>query len=321
MRMFDLVVVGGGPAGLATAMYAAMRGLEVVAYEAETFGGQLVNLYPSKPVTNFPAQSEILSRDLALRLAGQAREFGADLREMEPVEHVSPSDRGFVVRSAGGEVEVPALVLSLGLGRFAPRRLGLAGEERFAGKGVAYRLPPIEEISAERIVVVGGGDTAVDTALSLSGKAAVTLIHRREELRAFALSQRHLAASGVEVITGGEVVGLQGNERLESVFISLPGGESVEVPADLVIVSIGQVPDMSGLEAWGLDVRGPQIVVDSSMQTPWPGLFAVGDFASYPGKVRMIATAVAEGSTAAAAAQRYLKERAAAEAPPVTATV
>ena len=294
MSRHDLAVIGGGPGGLAAAMYGAMRGLRVVLYEAETFGGQLVNLYPSKPVTNFPAQSTILSRDLALRLAEQAREFGAELHEMEPVERVALAGQGFSVRSSAGETVVPAVVLALGLGRFAPRRLGLAGEERFLGKGLAYRLPPIEEIEARRIVVVGGGDTAVDTALSLSGKARVTLVHRREELRAFSLSQRRLAASGVEVVTGAEVVELLGEERLDAVAVELADGERVDLPAELLIVSIGQVPDLSGLEAWDLDVHGPRIEVDSAMQTSRPGLFAVGDFATYPGKVRMIATAVAE---------------------------
>src|SRR5665811_1251993 len=108
MSTYDLAVVGGGPGGLAAAMYAAMRGMSVVAFEAESFGGQLVNLYPSKPVTNFPAEAHVLSRDLAMRLAEQASSFGAELREWEPVEHARPGTDGFVLRSAGQETTAGA---------------------------------------------------------------------------------------------------------------------------------------------------------------------------------------------------------------------
>ncbi len=307
MSTYDIAIIGGGPAGLATAMYAGLRGLGAVVYEAEAFGGQLVNLYPSKPVSNFPAQPALPSRELALRLAEQAEQFGAELREWRAVEDVEAlQGGGFRIDGSLRRDEARTLVLALGLGRFTPRRLGVADEERWVGKGLAYRLPPLEEIRAGRAVVVGGGDTALDTALSLREVAEVTVVRRRDEFRAFAHTQDRFAQAGIDVVSNGEVVGLKGRERLERIVVRRPDGAVTELPADLVLVSIGQVPDLSGIEHWGLGLHGKKIDVGSAMETSLPGVFAVGDYAAYPGKVRMIATAVAEGTTAAAAAQRYL---------------
>jgi ferredoxin/flavodoxin---NADP+ reductase len=306
MSTYDIAIIGGGPAGLATAMYAGLRGLGAVVYEAEAFGGQLINLYPTKPVSNFPAQPSLPSRELALRLAEQAEQFGAELREWRAVEDVKPSNGGFKIDGSLRQDDARTLVLALGLGRFTPRRLGLSDEERFLGRGLAYRLPPLEDVRAKRAVVIGGGDTALDTALSLREVAEVTVVRRRDEFRAFAHTQDRFAAAGIEVVSNGEVVGFKGRERLESVVVRRPDESTAEIPADLALVSIGQVPDLSGIEHWGIGLSGTRIDVDTAMETNLPGVYAVGDFASYPGKVRMIATAVAEGSTAAAAAQRYL---------------
>jgi len=306
MSTYDIAIVGGGPAGLATAMFAGLRGLGAVVYEAEAFGGQLIHLYPTKPVSNFPTQPALPSRELALRLADQAEQFGAELREGRAVEDVTPYEGGFKIRGSLRRDDAKTLVLALGLGRFTPRRLGIDDEDRFVGKGLAYRLPPLEDIRAQRAIAIAGGDTALDTALSLSEVAEVTVVRRRDEFRAFAHTQDRFAEAGIEVVSNGEVVGLRGEEHQESVVVARPDESTVELPADLALVSIGQVPDLSGFARWGLGLSGAKIEVDSAMETNVPGVYAVGDFATYPGKVRMIATAVAEGSTAAAAAQRYL---------------
>jgi len=299
-------------------MYGGMRGLSTAVFEAEAFGGQLINLYPTKPVTNFPAYATIDSRDIALRLADQAERFGAGLFEWQPIEHVGHDGDDFVIRAgpgggagpgdprAGREVRARALILALGLGRFTPRRLGLDDEARFEGKGLTYRLPPIDEIDARHVVVVGGGDSALDTALSLRTVTDVTIVHRREEFSAFAFSRQRLAEADIKLVTNGEIVGLAGRDRLERVVIARTDGSTVECPADLLMVSIGQVPELSGIKGWELGLDDSRLPVTSAMAASAKGLFAAGDYADYPGKVKMIATAVAEGSTAASSAERYL---------------
>jgi ferredoxin/flavodoxin---NADP+ reductase len=307
VETFDVAVVGGGPGGLAAAMYAGMRGLATVVFEAEAFGGQLVNFYPSKPVINFPAQPELASGELARRLADQASRFGAELAEFEAVEYVGRDGKRFTLRTEKRELRAVSLVLALGLGRFAPRRLGVADEDKFVGHGLTYRLPALEEIGGRRVVIVGGGDTAVDAALLLEHVAEVTLVHRRQALRALAHSQERLRDSRVRLLTNAEVVSLGGDAQLERVIVSHEDEDSVEIPADLLLVSIGLVPDLRGVKGWGLALSDVHQSVNSAMETGIAGVFAAGDFAAYPGKVKMIATAVAEGSTAAAAAERFLK--------------
>lgn len=306
MDVYDVAIVGGGPAGLAAAMYAEMRGLVTVVFEAEAFGGQLINLYPTKPVINFPAHPEMASGELARRFAEQATHFGAELVEYEAVESVRRGPGHYALLTERRESHARSLVLALGLGRFTPRSLGLTNESEYEGRGLTYHLPPLDRITARRVVIVGGGDTAADTALSLHRIADVTLVHRREELRALAHTQARLKASGVTLLTDAEVVGLAGEERLERVIVALEDDSVLEVPADLLVVSIGQVPDLGGVKDWDLPLGDPRQAVNSAMETGIEGVFAAGDFADYPGKVRMITTAVAEGSTAAAAAERFL---------------
>jgi thioredoxin reductase (NADPH) len=307
---YDVAIVGGGPAGLVAAAHCRMRGLSSITFEAQTFGGQLVSLYPSKPVTNFPAHLDVASGELARRLAEQAAHFGAELQEHEAVESVGyGADSGFVLRSTIRVVKARSLLLALGLGRFRPQKLGLKDEYRFAGRGLVYRLPSRDRIAAHHAVVVGGGDTAVDMAIALKAIVPeVTLVHRHTTFRAYPHSLERLAASGVQVMLDAEVVGLGGDVALDHVLVALHDQEAQEIPADLLLVSVGQVPDLGGLAQWDvkLTLDGCHLPVDSSMRTAIHGVFAAGDFVAYPGKIKMIATAVAEGSTAAASVERYL---------------
>ena len=311
---YDVAIVGGGPAGLVAAAHCRMRGLNSITFEAQVFGGQLVSLYPRKPVTNFPSHLDVASGELARRLAEQAAHFGAELREHEAVESVAfAHGMGFGVLSKRCRVNTRALLLALGLGRFRPRRLGLKDEARFAGRGLSYSLPSRDNIVARHAVVVGSGDTAVDMALALKQVVPeVTLVHRHLTPRAYPHSLERLDAAGVQIIPDAEVVGLRGNGELDHVLVAVREKDAQEIPADLLLVSVGQVPDLGELAKWDLNLSLEQghLPVDSSMRTAIPGVFAAGDFVAYPGKIKMIATATAEGSIAAASVERYLRAQA-----------
>jgi thioredoxin reductase (NADPH) len=222
------------------------------------------------------------------------------------VEHVGRDGRSFALRTGRRTVAAAALVLALGLGRFTPRQLGLPDEQRFLDRGLVYRMPPLDAVTVRRVVIIGGGDSAVDTALSLQERHHVTLVHRRRDLRAHGRSLERLMDSRVDVVTDAEVVELCGKHHLESVVLSHADDSAQELPTDLLLVSIGQIPDLAGVRTWDITLPEPHIGVSPAMETALAGVFAAGDYTVYPGKVKMIATAVAEGSTAAASVERYL---------------
>jgi ferredoxin/flavodoxin---NADP+ reductase len=296
----DVLVVGAGPSGLYGAYYAGFRGLSVALVDAlPEAGGQITALYPEKlifDVAGFPA---VKGKDLVEALVAQCAPFDPTwLLNESAVSYAAGDDAVTIGLASGKEVRAKAVVVTGGIGTFSPRPL--PGADEWVGRGLEYIVPTYVPYAGKEVVVVGGGDSAVDWALGLEGVASkVTLVHRRDEFRAHAHSVKLLKDSSIEVVTPVSPVSLNGGDRLESLTVrDVRTKESRDLPADAVVAALGFTADISALEAWGLETSERHLVVDTRMQTNLPRVYAAGDITEYPGKVRLISVGFGEAATA-----------------------
>lgn len=298
----DLVVVGAGPTGLFTTYYAGFRGLRVALVDSlPELGGQVTALYPEKlihDVAGFPA---VKGRDLVAGLVAQARSAEPSLLLGRTALTLEEDADGVTLGlDDGSSVRAGALVVTAGIGTFTPRPLPLASEgEDWVGRGVEYFVPDAEVYRDRDVVVVGGGDSAFDWAQHLEPLAAsVTLVHRRDAFRAHARTVEQVRASSVRIMTRAQVVGLEGGDHVEHALVRLDDGSEVRLPCQGVVAALGFVADLGPIQTWGLETVRRHVVVDSSMRTNRSRVFAAGDVAEYPGKVRLIAVGFGEAATA-----------------------
>lgn len=304
--MREFLIVGGGVAGLAAALFGRRKHLDTVLLErTDRFGGHLQHSYGAKPVLDYPGFPEgILGRDLVDRFVEHARKEGAELHANRAVERVERLDAGFRVFTAEGET-FEALCLLLAIGT-VPRRLGLPREREFANRGLYYALNAPQDFAGKRVLVVGGGNTALEVAMGLRGVAAdVRLVHR-SRFRADESLQHEFEETGIPYELGWVLCDLRGGTGLECVGLRrLNTGEERSEAADAVIVCTGLSPSAGYLEDLGIRVneRG-FILVDADAQTNVAGVLAAGDIT---GGVARLATAVGQGVTAAHTAHRHLR--------------
>ncbi|MBR7827004.1 NAD(P)/FAD-dependent oxidoreductase [Actinospica sp. MGRD01-02] len=296
----DLLVVGAGPVGLYAAYYAGFRGLStVVADSLPEVGGQVSAMYPEKPIYDVAGFPMVRGRDLVARLAAQAAVFDPTYLLGHRVQELVREHDGTIVATThtGTEVRCRAVVISGGIGTFTPRPLP-AGET-WLGRGLSYFVPSLGAHAGQDVVVVGGGDSAVDWALSLEPIArSVTLVHRRAAFRAHEHSVARLRSSSVEIITDAEVTALDGGDLLTTVVVTGPGGSAAR-PAQAVIAALGFTANLGPIRSWGIEVIGNRYLpVNTAMATDVPGVFAAGDITEYPGKVRLIVVGFGEAATA-----------------------
>jgi ferredoxin/flavodoxin---NADP+ reductase len=298
----DLLIVGAGPVGLYGAYYAGVRGLRVAVIDSlSQLGGQITAMYPEKLIFDIAGYPAVKGRDLVDALVRQAASasplyvLGQEARELS----TDSSGTHVVTTSRGDEIRCGAIVITAGIGTFTPRKLP-AGED-FLGRGLEYFVPDPAPYADADVVIVGGGDSALDWALMLEDIASsVTVVHRRNAFRAHAASVAQVERSTVELITDAEVSTLGGNGNVAHADIVVKGTEDVRrVPCQRVVAALGFVANLGPLREWGIELRNNRhIVVDSAMRTGRAGVYAAGDVVDYDGKVRLISVGFGEAATA-----------------------
>ena len=300
----DLAIVGAGPAGLFATYYAGFRGLSVALVDSlPELGGQVTAMYPEKAILDVAGFPSVKGRDLVDGLVAQAL-------TAEPVQLLGRTAAGLVADADQGVeltlddgtvVAAKAVLITAGIGKFSPRPLPAA--EGWVGRGVEFFVPSFEPYADKDVVIVGGGYSAFDWALHLEPIArSVTLVHRRDAFRAHQRTVEQVRASSTQILTRAEVTGLcdadgGADGPLAQVEVTVDGVASTR-PAQAVVAALGFLADLGPLQQWGLETSRRHIVVDPSMRTSLPRVFAAGDITEYDGKVRLIAVGFGEAATA-----------------------
>ncbi len=314
----DVAIIGAGPVGLFAVFEAGMLGMSCAVIDAlEHRGGQCTALYPEKPIYDIPAYPSILAQDLVDRLIEQAEPFAPHyLMNQQVISLVRDEDGVFHLgTSVGQTIRAGAVILAAGAGAFGPNRPPMTGLEEFEATGsVAYLVRRREDLRGKRVVIGGGGDSAVDWAISLSEVAAsVALVHRRPVFRAAPESLKQLealSASGkVELVVPYQLKGLKGSGgRLEAVEVQANDNSLRDLAADILLPFYGLSMNLGPIAEWGLTLEHKHVSVDpTTAATNMPGFFAVGDIATYPNKLKLILSGFSEAAMAAHAARKILR--------------
>ncbi|MFY1695791.1 NAD(P)/FAD-dependent oxidoreductase [Solwaraspora sp. WMMA2101] len=299
MRAVDVAIVGAGPTGLFAAYYAGFRGLSTAVIDAlPAPGGQVAAMYPEKAIFDIAGFPVIKGRELVANLVEQAAPYQPEYLLGVRADTLDLVDGRPVLGLAdGARLACGAVVITGGMGSFTPRPLPAAAE--FTGDGIVYFVPRLADLTGHDVVIVGGGDSAFDWALALQPLArSVTIVHRRDRFRAHAATVERVRALPVRIVVNAQLTAVHGTTRVTGVDITTGDGGPQTVPADTVVAALGFTADLGPLTTWGLALDKRHIRVDSAMATNLPRVFAAGDIADYPGKVRLIATGFGEAATA-----------------------
>ena len=299
MREVDVAIVGAGPTGLYAAYYAGFRGLSTAVIDAlPEPGGQVTAMYPEKLIYDIGGFPVIRGRDLVVNLVEQAAPFNPEYAlGVQASELCYLDEKPVLALSDGTSMHCGAVIITGGMGSFTARPLPAA--DTFDGAGIVYFVPHLDDLAGHNVVIVGGGDSAFDWALSLQPVAkSVTLVHRRDKFRAHAGTVARVQALPVEIIVNAEVRRILGDEKVTGVEVQVRGEPVRELPADTVVAALGFTADLGPLAQWGLELDKRHILVDTRMATNKPRIYAAGDITEYAGKVRLIATGFGEAATA-----------------------
>ncbi len=293
----DILIIGAGPTGLFAVFEAGLLNLRCHLIDAlPQPGGQLTEIYPKKPIYDIPGYPSVLAGELVDNLMEQIKPFSPGFTLGERADTLEKMEDGqFVVTTSNGtQHKAPVVAIAGGLGSFEPRKPPISNIEQFESNGVEYMVRDPEKFRDKKIVLGGGGDSALDWTIYLADVAEeVTLVHRREKFRGALDSVekvKQLSEEGrVELLTKAQVVGLKGNGHLDSVIIRHKEKGNMTRDVDHFIPLFGLTPKLGPMGKWGLEIEKNAIVVDTlDYQTNIPGVFAIGDINTYPGKLKLI---------------------------------
>ena len=292
----DILVIGAGPVGLFTVFEAGLLKLKCHLIDALAQpGGQCSEIYPKKPIYDIPGFPEILAGDLTKNLLEQCKQFQPGFTLGERAENITKNEDGtfIVTTNKGTKHHAPVVAIAGGLGSFEPRKPILDNLELYEDNGVEYLIKDPEKYRNKKVVIAGGGDSALDWSIFLTGiNADVTLVHRRNEFRGALDSVEKVRdlkdKNKINLITPAEIIKLQGEKKLESVIIQ-KNEKNTEHITDYFIPLFGLSPRLGPIANWNLEVEKNAIKVDTfDYQTNIPGIFAIGDINTYPGKLKLI---------------------------------
>ncbi len=296
----DILIIGAGPTGLFAVFEAGLLQLRCHLIDAlPQPGGQCSEIYPKKPIYDIPGFPEVLAGDLVDNLMQQIEPFQPGFTLGERAETIEKKEDGtfMVTTNKGTQHLAPVVAIAGGLGSFEPRKPLLKDLEKFEDRGISYMIRDPEVYRNKKIVIAGGGDSALDWSIFLSGIASeVTLVHRRNEFRGALDSVQKVQAlkdqGKINLMTPAEVVGLKGGNQLQGVLVnrSSDPGDQILLEVDYFIPLFGLSPKLGPIADWGLEIEKNSIKVDNTLdyQTNIPGIYAIGDVNTYPGKLKLI---------------------------------
>ncbi len=315
-ELYDLTIIGAGPTGLFASYYAGFRGLRTKIIDSQPdLGGQVTALYPDKLIYDVAGFPKILGKDLVTNLVEQAMQYHPTIHLDENVQTLDRQPDGTISLGTDlGSHLTRVVLITAGIGAFTPKTFKRPELDQWIDKGLYFAVRNKEDFRGKRLLVIGGGDSALDWALGLVDYAKqITLIHRRDVFRAHEDSVKKLFASPIVVKVFYELKALRGDQQVREAVVFENKTRTEEVlPVDAVLAFLGLHSNLGPIREWGLQVEDDSIVVTTKMETTLPGIYAAGDIVTYPGKLKLIVTGFGEGATAVNNSMTYINPKASA---------
>ena len=301
----DVVIVGAGPVGLFAVHQLGIKGLKAeVIDNLDRAGGQCIELYPDKPIYDIPAIPECTGKELTENLLKQIKPFKTNFHFNDRVQEVSNDNNNWIIKTNKNKVfSAPNIIIAGGVGSFEPRKISLKESEKYEGKNIFYSVNDKNKFKDKKVVIFGGGDSALDWTLELSKISMVTLIHRRDEFRGAPHTLNEIKklekAGKLKIITKYQISSIEGDKNIKSITIKNDEEKTIKVNTDYVLGFFGLIMQLGPIAEWGLNMNRKTISVNTeNFQTNKKGIFAIGDICTYPGKEKLILSGFHEAALA-----------------------